>query len=57
MEVTPKLKPYISKKASAEEIKEVALSEGMNTLRMSATKLVFEGITSISEMVRVSFDS
>ena len=57
MEVTPKLKPYISRKASAEEIKEVALSEGMNTLRMSATKLVFEGITSISEMVRVSFDS
>ncbi len=57
MEITPKLKPYISRKASAEEIKEVALSEGMNTLRMSATKLVFEGITSISEMVRVSFDS
>ncbi len=57
MEITPKLKPFISRKASAEEIKEVALSEGMNTLRMSATKLVFEGITSISEMVRVSFDS
>ncbi len=57
MEVTPKLKPFISRKASAEEIKEAALSEGMNTLRMSATKLVFEGITSISEMVRVSFDS
>ena len=57
MEVTPKLRPFISRKASAEEIKEVALSEGMNTLRMSATKLVFEGITSISEMVRVSFDS
>ena len=57
MEITPKLKPFISRKASAEEIKEVALSEGMNTLRMSATKLVFEGITSISEMIRVSFDS
>ena len=57
MEVTPKLKPVISRKASAEEIKEVALSEGMNTLRMSATKLVFEGITSVSEMVRVSFDA
>ncbi len=57
MEITPKLKPFISRKASAEEIKEVALSEGMNTLRMSATKLVFEGTTSISEMVRVSFDS
>lgn len=57
MEITPKLKPYISRKASAEELKEVALSEGMNTLRMAATKLVFQGITSISEMIRVSFDS
>ncbi len=57
MEITPKLKPFISRKASAEEIKEVALSEGMNTLRMSATKLVFEGTTSLSEMIRVSFDS
>ena len=57
MEITPKLKPYISRKASAEELKEVALSEGMNTLRMSATRLVFEGITSVAEMVRVSFDA
>jgi len=57
MEITPELKPLISRKASAEEIKQMALSQGMNTLRMSATKYVLDGTTSISEMTRVSFDA
>ncbi len=56
MEITPELKPLISHKASAEEIKRMALSQGMNTLRMSATKLVLEGTTSVAEMRKVSFD-
>jgi len=57
MEITAALRPLISHKASAEEIKKVALSQGMNTLRMSATKYVLEGITSIGEMTKVSFDT
>lgn len=57
MEISPALKPIISRKGSAEEIKQVALREGMHTLRMSATRYVIEGITSINEMVRVSFDT
>lgn len=56
MEVSPQLKTIISKNGSAEDIKNKALEEGMDTLRMSATKYVLEGITSISEMMRVSFD-
>ncbi len=56
MEVTQPLKNIISKKGSAEDIKNKALEEGMNTLRMSATKFVMEGITSVQEMMRVSFD-
>lgn len=56
MEVTQPLKNIISKHGTAEEIKEKALEEGMNTLRMAATKYVLEGITSIPEMMRVSFD-
>lgn len=56
MEVTQPLKTIISKKGSAEDIKNKALEEGMNTLRMSATKYVLEGITSVQEMMRVSFD-
>ncbi|MCM1267871.1 MAG: Flp pilus assembly complex ATPase component TadA [Bacteroidales bacterium] len=56
MEVTQPLKTIISKKGTAEDIKNKALEEGMNTLRMSATKYVLEGITSVQEMMRVSFD-
>lgn len=57
MEVTSELKPLISKKATAEEIKKVALTQGMSTLRMSATKYVLDGTTSLSEMKKVSFDT
>ena len=33
-----------------------ALENGMRTLRMCATDYVLNGVTSISEMVKVSFD-
>ncbi len=56
MEMTPTLKRIISKKGGADAIKEQALQEGMHTLRMSATQYVLDGITSIGEMVKVSFD-
>ncbi len=56
MEMTQPLKRIISRGGDAEEIKEQALKEGMLTLRMSATELVLEGTTSVSEMVKVSFD-
>ncbi len=57
MEVTHDLKNVIAKGGNADDIKEFALQEGMNTLRMSATKYVLEGITSVSEMKKVSFDA
>ncbi|MBO5208321.1 MAG: Flp pilus assembly complex ATPase component TadA [Lachnospiraceae bacterium] len=56
MEVTQPLKNIISKNGNAEEIKEKALEEGMHTLRMSATEYVLDGITSLEEMIKVSFD-
>jgi len=56
MEVTHDLKRIIAKGGTADEIKEQALSEGMSTLRMSATRYVLNGITSVSEMKKVSFD-
>lgn len=57
MEMTPTLKTIIASEASADEIKEQALKEGMKTLSMSAARYVVQGITSMSEMVRISFDS
>lgn len=57
MEMTPKLKTIVSKGGSSEDIKNQALSEGMRTLRMSAAEYVLEGITSLNEMMKVSFES
>lgn len=57
MEITPKLKEVISRKGNASEIKDVALSEGMQTLKMAASRYVLEGITSIAEMKRITFET
>lgn len=56
MPVTPRLREVISKKGSAAKIREMALSEGMKTLRMSASRYVVDGTTCMAEMIKVSFD-
>lgn len=57
MEVTHDVARVIAKGGDADAIKRQALKDGMNTLRMSATRYVMRGITSVSEMRKVSFDS
>lgn len=57
MPITPDLKETISRHATADEIKRIALSEGMKTIRMSAERYVLEGITSMDEMKKVLFDN
>lgn len=56
MNISPKLKHVISSKGSTEQIKAAALEEGMHTLRMSAAEYVLDGTTTISEMVKISFE-
>ena len=56
LEVTHDLKKVISRGGNADEIKTQGLKDGMSTLRMSATRYVLDGITSVSEMRKVSFD-
>ena len=56
MAISPKIKSVISKGGDSDEIKKVALEEGMSTLRMSASRYVVEGITSMSEMKKISFE-
>ncbi|NCB51799.1 MAG: type II secretion system protein GspE [Clostridia bacterium] len=56
MEISPKLRHVISTRGSTELIKETALSEGMHTLHISAAEYVLDGITTISEMVKISFE-
>ncbi len=57
MEVSNEVKRIIAKGGDADQIKEAALKNGMNTLRMSATRYVLDGITSVSEMIKVSFEA
>jgi len=57
MEMTPELRTVVGKGGTANDIKELALKQGMHTLRMSATEYVLDGITSVSEMIKVSFDA
>lgn len=57
MEITPRLKRVIAHNEDADKIKNVALEEGMKTLRMRAAEYVIDGTTSVTEMLKVSFDS
>ncbi len=57
MEISNDVKRIIAKGGDADQIKDVALTQGMSTLRMSATRYVLEGITSVSEMIKVSFEA
>lgn len=53
MPVTQSIREIIAGKNSAEKIKEAALKEGMNTLKMSAINYVLEGVTSIQEFKKI----
>lgn len=56
MEITPELRRAIAQKATTEQIKKLALQRGMHTLHQSAVAYVLEGVTTISEMTKVSFE-
>jgi type IV pilus assembly protein PilB len=56
MEITPTLKSAIANSLPTEKIRDTAVEEGMSTLRMSAAQYVLDGVTSMSEMLKVSFE-
>ena len=47
---------YLGEDASY-DIKNQAISEGMNTLKMAATNAVKEGVTTIAEMVKATYEA
>ena len=53
LECTDKIKKGIKEKASTEELRAVALEEGMRTLRMDAIEKIFRGVTDLEEILRV----
>ncbi len=56
MPVTNAIKRLIVKGESSDKINKQALEEGMDTLRMSASKYVIEGVISLEEMKRITFE-
>lgn len=54
MEVNDSMRELISRKASLEEIREIASKNGMRTLKEAGASLVLEGITTIEEVLRVT---
>lgn len=57
MRVTNRLKHAIARSTDASEIERIALADGMSTLKMSAARLVKEGITSIAELKRIAYSN
>ncbi len=54
LEVNDELRALITAKASAAKIKEVAVKNGMITLRESAVRKLFAGLTTVEEVVRIT---
>jgi type IV pilus assembly protein PilB len=55
LSLTPDLRDLILSGASAVDIKRAAIAHGMRTLRMSGLAKLKEGITTVQEVVRVTF--
>lgn len=54
--ITKEVRAMISEGATVETIKEYAINElGMDTLKVSALRLVEEGVTTVAELVKVSY--
>jgi type II secretory ATPase GspE/PulE/Tfp pilus assembly ATPase PilB-like protein len=54
--VSNKIRQMVQDKMSSEEIKAEAAREGMTTLREDGMNKVFEGVTTLSEVVRVTIE-
>ena len=53
--IDTELRSMFTSGCESHEIVEAAVKKGMKTLKQSAKDLIFEGVTSISEMLRVSY--
>jgi type IV pilus assembly protein PilB len=52
LRLTPEVKAAVAGRASYEQIRELAVTQGMSTLRQEAIRLVAEGVTTVAEVVR-----
>ena len=53
LQITPEMKNLILKRSGVQEIKDLAVSQGMHTLRQEGIEKILEGSTSVEEVLRV----
>jgi type IV pilus assembly protein PilB len=51
--VTPEIRRLITRDASEDDIKQLAMNQGMKTLRQQGIRYVMEGLTSVEELYRI----
>ncbi len=56
MEISPRLRSMIARRSSTAELRDAAMEEGMEILTNSARRLVLNGVTSLTEMKRLSVE-
>ena len=56
MEISPEIKRMIVDEAKTEDIKKVAVEQGMWTLRMSCARCIKEGTTDYKSLMKVSYE-
>ena len=57
LKVTPEIQDAVLKKVSADEIRNLAVSQGMVTLRKAALEKMLLGATTPEEVMRVTLES
>ena len=55
LQVTPSIRQLITSNATAEDIKFVAMREGLNTIWRNCSRLVAQGLTTIEELIRIAY--
>lgn len=55
MEVNREIREMIARNENSDTIKDVAIKNGMKTLRMNSARLVKDGVTTIDEMLKIAF--
>lgn len=57
LRVTPRIRELIHNQASADELRRVAIDEGMLTLHHNARQHVLNGVTTLNEMLRITYEN
>lgn len=55
MPITAGHRQLIDRRATADELRNYAVDQGMTTLKQAATRLVLEGVTTVEELLRVTY--